>query len=209
MLNALIRDCPNEVFDYGFLMAHLKDFKAPHRKITTLLQSGAIIRIKKGLYILGADYRHSPVHRGLLANLLFGPSYVSGEYALSYYGFIPERVMVVTSMTSKRKKKFDTPTGAFSYDHIHLKYFSVGVNWQPLSNQTHFLIASPEKALADTIQKHRNLKTKKEIRDHLLDNMRVDLEKLQTLDMNALRKITCSYQLPIIKLLYQTLSDGL
>lgn len=85
-------------------MAHLKNFKAPHRKITTLLQSGAIIRVKKGLYVLGTDYRHTPIHRGLLANLLFGPSYVSCEYALSYYGFIPERVVIVTSMTVKRKK---------------------------------------------------------------------------------------------------------
>ena len=209
MLNTLIRDCLNEVFDYGFLMAHLKNFKAPHRKITTLLQSGAIIRIKKGLYIVGDEYRRNPIHRGLLANLLFGPSYVSCEYALSYYGFIPERVIAVTSMTVKRKKKFNTPVGAFSYDHIHPKYFAIGVNWQFLDNQTHFLIASPEKALVDTIQKYRNLKTKKEVREHLLDNMRIDAENLQKLDMNVLQEIKYNYPLPMTKLLYETLSEGL
>ena len=83
------------------------------------MQSGAIIRVKKGLYIFGEDYRRSPIHRALLANLLFGPSYVSGEYALSHYSFIPEKVTTVTSMTVKRKKIFNTPAGVFSYDHIH------------------------------------------------------------------------------------------
>lgn len=209
MLNTLRRDCVGEVFDYGFLMAHLKGFKAPHRKITALLRSNAIIRVKKGLYIFGEDDRRAPIHLGLLANLLFGPSYVSGEYALSYYGLIPERVLVITSMTTKRKKKFDTPVGAFSYDHIHTKYFSIGVSWQPLDNQTHFLIACPEKALVDTIQKYRSLKSRKQMRAHLLDNMRIDVEKLQTLDMKVLQEIVHNYPLPVIQLFYKTLSEGL
>ena len=209
MLNTLRRHCLGEVFDYGFLMAHLKDFKAPHRKITTLLQSGAIIRVKKGLYIFGEDYRRAPIHRGLLANLLFGPSYVSGEYALSHYSFIPEKVTTVTSMTVKRKKIFTTPAGVFNYDHIHPKCFGVGVYWQALDNQNHFLIASAEKALTDTVQKHRNLKNKLEMREYLLDNLRIDAEQLQTLDMSALKVIADSYQLPVIQLLYETLSQDL
>lgn len=209
MLNTLRQDCVGEVFDYGFLMSHLHNLKAPHRKITTLLRSGAIVRVKKGLYVFGTDYRRAPIHRGLLANLLFGPSYVSGEYALSYYGFIPERVTVVTSMTTKRKKSFETPIGTFSYDYIHPNRFAIGVNWEQLDDQNHLLIASPEKALADTLQKYRALKTKQEMREHLLDNMRMNTEKLHSLDRVALKKISESYQLPVVRLLYQTLSEGL
>ena len=209
MLNTLRRDCTGEVFDYGFLMAHLHDFKAPHRKITTLLQSGAVIRVKKGLYVFGEEYRRAPIHRGLIANLLFGPSYVSGEYALSYYGFIPERVSVVTSMTTKRKKRFDTPIGVFTYDYIQPQRFAIGVNWETLDDQNHFLIACPEKALADTIEKYRDLKTKGEMRQHLLDNMRIDVEELHSLDLGALKQITDCYQIPVIRLLYQTLAEDL
>ncbi len=209
MLNALRRDCIGEVFDYGFLMSHLQDFKAPHRKITTLLRAGAIVRLKKGIYVFGVDYRRTPIHRGLVANLLFGPSYVSGEYALSYYGFIPERVAVVTSMTTKRNKKFITPIGTFSYNYIHPKRFIIGVNWESLDEKNHYLIACPEKALIDTIEKYRELKTKKEMREHLLDNMRIDVEKIQSLDLTVLDKISDCYQLPVIRLLYETLLEGL
>lgn len=46
-------------------------------------------------------------------------------------------------------------------------------------------------------------------REHLLDNMRIDAEKLQTLDINALQEIKYNYPLPMIKLLYETLSEGL
>ena len=106
LLENLRKSCPTDVFDYNLLMSALKGYKAPHRKITSLLHSGSIIRIKKGLYTFSEVYRQQPIHRGLIANLLFGPSYVSLEYALSYYGFIPERVETVTSVTTKRNKSF-------------------------------------------------------------------------------------------------------
>ena len=112
------------VLDYSALMSHLQNYKAPDRKLTTLLRSSALIRVKKGLYVLGDEYRQMPVSRELLANLIFGPSYISQEYALQYYGLIPERVETITSMTNKRKKEFDTPFGRFTYTYINTERFS-------------------------------------------------------------------------------------
>jgi hypothetical protein len=62
-----------------------------------------------------------------IANPLYGPSYISLEYALSYYGLIPERVESITSVTTKRSKKFITPLGSFSYEHIPLKAYPIGI----------------------------------------------------------------------------------
>ncbi|MBF5059620.1 hypothetical protein [Candidatus Neptunochlamydia vexilliferae] len=62
----------------------------------------------------------------ILANKIYGPSYVSLEYALAYYGMIPEHVVEVTSVTSKRKRLYNTPVGRFSYTPIPLSLYGVG-----------------------------------------------------------------------------------
>lgn len=80
---------PFEEFDYQILLNSLRGYAHPRKKITALLRKGEIIRVKKGLYIFGAQHRRSPYCRELLANLIYGPSCISLEYALHYYGLIP------------------------------------------------------------------------------------------------------------------------
>ena len=205
MRSELIKNSSNGVFDYGLLMSVLSHYKAPHRKITLLLKSKQIIRIKKGLYLLGNEYRQEPVNRELLANLIFGPSYVSQEYALQYYGLIPERVETVTSMTTKRKKSFSTPVGRFVYSYINAERFTTGIDWIELSPDTHVLMASPEKAIADTVAFQRSIKTIKHMKEHLIENLRMEEEALRSLDMKRAEKISLAYRHPTIALLYKTL----
>ncbi|MBW1967626.1 MAG: hypothetical protein JRI48_09680 [Deltaproteobacteria bacterium] len=90
---------PFEEFDYQTLLCILSGYARPRDKITDLLRKGDIIRVKKGLYIFGEGHRKAPYSREVLANLMYGPSYVSLEYALQYYGLIPERVEALTSVT--------------------------------------------------------------------------------------------------------------
>jgi len=71
----------------------------PRDKISDLLKKGTIIRVKKGLYVFGEDNRKKPYSKEILANLIYGPSYISLDYALQYHGLIPERVEAVTSVT--------------------------------------------------------------------------------------------------------------
>ena len=204
-MEELSKLCPDGMFDYGMLMYVLRSYRAPHRKITTLLKSGQIVRVKKGLYILGEKYRTEPVQRELLANLIYGPSYVSREYALSYYGFIPERVEMITSMTPKRNKLFYTPVGTFSYDYLRVQYYTVGVDWHPLDDKRHYLMACPEKALTDTVARYRNIKTVKDMTEHLLENLRIETENLAELDKAQLQKIINVYSIPITRLLLTTI----
>jgi hypothetical protein len=69
-----------EVFDYQVLMDALTGYRKPRDKITRLLAAGAIVRIKKGLYCFGKLFHKAPISRQYLANLIYGPSYISVEY---------------------------------------------------------------------------------------------------------------------------------
>jgi hypothetical protein len=140
-----------EEFDYQRLMWALSDLASPRAKVTALLRQGVIIRVKKGLYVFGDEYRERPYSRELLANLVYGPSFVSLDYALGYHALIPERVAVLTSVTPKRPKRFDTPVGTFIYRHTRPDGFHIGMS-RVETAQTAFLIAGPERALADKLR---------------------------------------------------------
>ena len=66
-------DFPTHPFDYVFLMDALQAYHYPRNKINTLLKSGEIVRVKKGLYSLDK----APADKKLCANLIYGPSYIS------------------------------------------------------------------------------------------------------------------------------------
>src|SRR5512136_2109085 len=102
---AAIRDrIQAEIFDYQTLTEAMKNLSSPRDKITDMLRQRAIVRIKKGLYVFGNGYRRYPYSKELLANLVYGPSYVSLDYALAYHGLIPERVEALTSVTPNRSR---------------------------------------------------------------------------------------------------------
>ncbi|MGA8165338.1 MAG: hypothetical protein WB791_10035 [Waddliaceae bacterium] len=205
MLRALRRDCVGEVFSYTFLMDHLQNYANPGGKIGRLLRSGNIVRVKKGLYVFGKDYRNAPVNRGILANLIYGPSYVSGLYALSQHELIPERVETVTSMTTQRNKAFTTPFGCFEYWYLNQKRYSVGVDWRPVGEEQWCLFASPEKALADLIAKERDLEKEDTILEYLMENLRIEDSMLRELNKERMIKIAAAYGTPTVRLLNQVL----
>lgn len=51
--------------------------------------------------------------RELIANHLYGPSYVSMSWALRWHGLIPERVHLIQSLTTKHSRKFTNSLGEF------------------------------------------------------------------------------------------------
>jgi hypothetical protein len=164
-----------ESFDYSILMNSLSKYKSPRAKITHLLRSGELIRIKKGLYIFGPRQRRSMVSLEVLANQIYGPSYVSCEYALAFYGLIPEHVFEVTSVTTKRTKRYETPIGRFSYAPLPTQLFSTGFTLFQLDDHQSMLIATPEKALADLLFIRKiEVNTLSDLEDLLFDDLRLD-----------------------------------
>ena len=93
--------------------------------------------------------------REILANLVYGPSYLSLEYALAYHGLTPEAVQTATSVTTQKNQIFETPVGRFEYRHLPLRFYPDGIERIELGENRGFLIACPEKALFDTL----NLRT--------------------------------------------------
>jgi predicted transcriptional regulator of viral defense system len=164
-----------EEFDYQALLDALSDYASPRDCITRLLRNGTIIRIKKGLYIFGETDRREPYSRELLANLIYGPSYISFESALSFYGLIPERVESMLSVTTGRSREFDTPIGRFVYHSTRKNSFGLGV-LRIAEGRTPFLIASPERALADKIRSDRRgaVSGLAAMREYLFEDLRLD-----------------------------------
>ncbi len=210
MSDLLRKQAVNEEIDYVFLKSALSQYAYPRDKITALLRNGDLIRVKKGLYVFGPDLAQGPYSKETLANLIYGPSAISLEYALAFYGLIPERVDVITSITSKRNKAFDTPIGRFSYRYIHPHKYPVGINQIDLDPTHSILIASPEKALADQLVLTRptlRIGRQQELAQHLFDNLRIPQDALLSLDIMLFKEIALAYQHPLIDLLIVLLND--
>src|SRR5258708_4600630 len=124
-----------------------KSSDSRHAIIKRTIQKGYLIPIRRDLYFI-KNLNQPLINPFEIATIIYGPSYISFESALSYHGWIPEAVRTTTCASVKRAKKFETPIGIFSYEHIPIKAFSFGVEQHQQDALTLF-IASPVKALAD------------------------------------------------------------
>ena len=188
-------------FDYNLLKSALKDYGHPRVKINQLIKTQQIIRVKKGIYVK-AGQSFSPL---VLANMIYGPSYVSQDFALSFYDLIPERVMTVTSMTTGRRKEFNTPCGNFSYEHLAPRFYMHGIRRVEIDGGRAYLIANPEKAIIDRIWRLKGLDTLKKLEDYLEADMRFDFSNIKQIKISNLSKLAKIYDQPVIHLLEQLL----
>ncbi|MGF6845602.1 hypothetical protein QFZ51_000837 [Chitinophaga sp. W3I9] len=170
------------------MMDLLKDFKRPNDKINELIKKGELTSIKKGLYVTGPKINIAKPEPFLIANHLWGPSYVSMDAALSYWGLIPEKVFEISSLTTKISKMYKTSIGRFSYINAPLPYYSFGIKSVQLTPKQVALIASPEKAICDKIITTSGiiLRSSRQAREYLVDDLRIDDEKLRELDLGAI-----------------------
>jgi predicted transcriptional regulator of viral defense system len=168
--------------DFNVLATALSGYKSPKDKISLLEKNGSIIRIKKGLFVVSSESGQQTLSRELIANHLYGPSYISLESALSFYGLIPEKVYTVRSVTTKRAKRFATAFGNFEYITIPQDYYSIGIRQEIVNNQYAYLIATPEKAICDMILSVRNFRIQsvKAMQIFLEEDLRLDLSVLKT-----------------------------
>jgi hypothetical protein len=193
-----------EEIDYQFLLSALSDYTQPRNKITRWLQSGKLIRIKKGLYVFAKDEGLGIYCKELLANLIYGPSAISLRYALSFYGMIPERITTITSITNQRNKMFATPIGEFTYAYLHPSRFPISIDLVNPGEKNAFLIASKEKALCDHIHltdRKIKLASIEDIGAYLFHDLRINENSLLTLRIKELTHIQGSYQDPRLDLL--------
>lgn len=192
-------------FDYNLLLHALRGYKKPRDKIRGLIRNKDILRVKKGLYVLGREY-NKPYNKHILANQIYGPSYITGQTALAFWNMIPERVELIISMTTKRKKLFETPVGRFAYLYCRKKVFNIGVNLEHAGDQKKILIASPEKALSDIIATQTHISSEKEIKE-FLELLRLDYDDIKKLDFSLLEEIKAGYKRQSMTLLLNCLKE--
>lgn len=169
-------------------------------KNTKLLRE---VRDKKLFKIVNGLYETDINTPGyLLAGSIYGPSYISFEYALSYYGLIPERVTTITcaTMEKKKKKQYDTQFGTFTYRDVPTLAYPEEIILKEENNYT-FQIASQEKALCDKLYTLKPLNNYSNLENMLFNDLRIDTENFNKLNKEKIEKLSNLYNSTNIKLL--------
>lgn len=96
----MVESGENMIISSNAVKKNLSNYANKDNKISREIKDGKLFRIINGLYETDPN---TPGY--LLASSIYGPSYISFEYALSYYGLIPERVTTITCATFDKKKK--------------------------------------------------------------------------------------------------------
>ncbi len=200
---------PLSIFSHEMIYSLLeKSISNVNEKISNLIKNKELIRLKKGFYTFSKLYQTKPINLISVANTLYSPSYVSFDYALSYYGMIPERVTEVTSATSKNEKLFDTPIGRFSYKKISLEAYSLGIDWIYDDIEGGRFIATAEKALCDKIKYDRGIGTltQASMIEYLKYDLRIDISI--PLNYELIEIIAAAYKSRNLKTLAMIVKKG-
>jgi len=167
----------------------LTDYSNPNARIKLWVGQGYLVPLKRGLYIVSHEITQQEPCLGLIANHLYSPSYVSLQYALRQYGLIPERVMLVTNITTCHARTFSNSLGSFSYHNVNRAYFALGVTARKEGAST-YLIATPEKALVDTLLFTTKVPNSLVgLAQFLEEDMRFDMDALHNMNIPLLQTI--------------------
>lgn len=170
----------------SMLLEELKEYGSPTSKLARMAERGECFPITRGLYETDPN-----VPAYLLAGSIYGPSYISFEYALGYYGMIPEAVYTVTCATfeKKKKKKYETAFGTFTYRDVPSEAFPLGIRLMQ-EGDYYYRIAEPEKALCDQLYTMPPVPNTKELLRLLTEDLRIEEAELKKLDANKV----CEYR---------------
>lgn len=113
----------------------------------------------------------------LAANLIYSPSYISLQTALSWYNMIPEMISSTTSVTTRKTNKFSTPLGNFDYHRIKPELFGFGYSLENMNvygsennKNRKIMVASPQKALLDFFYINNFYSSEKDMEDLRLND---------------------------------------
>ena len=137
-----------------------------------------LLELKKGMYVIHREYYKNRLNPYYIANLIYFPSYISMETALSFYNLIPEGVFSITSVSSKKTNHFKNEFGDFSYASVKSSLF-FGYRFFQEGEQKYFF-ATKEKALLDFLYLN--------IKNISLETDIIQVYRLQNLDTLNINK---------------------
>ena len=179
------------------LLEELSNYANPYSKIKQLVKEQKLIPIIRGIYDTDKN-----VSGHYLSSVICGPSYLSFEFALSYYGLIPEAVYTFTSATfmKRKRKEYKTFFGYYTYQDIPKNVYPFGVNIINENGYT-FFIATPEKALCDKLYSIPSLKNQIELKSLLFDDLRIDENEFIKLNIDDIEILAQKYKCRNVMLL--------
>lgn len=181
----------------NMLKEKYSNYANPLDKIKRDTEKGIIFRLTKGVYETNKNV--SPF---LLASSILSPSYLSFDWALSYYNLIPEKVFAITSATlnNHKNKTFENIFGRFEYSDIPANVYSEGITY--IESEGYMVkIAMKEKAICDSLCKWRVVKNVSELKELLFIDKRIDEEEFATCDFKLMGRIASLYNKTNLKIL--------
>lgn len=184
---------------------NLQEYSNKDTKICREVKNGNLIKIINGLYETDSN-----INGYLLAGSIYGPSYLSFDFALYYYGLIPEKVTAFTSATfdKKKKKMYENQFGVFLYRDVPSNVYPLGINLIE-ENGYIYQIATPEKALCDKLYTLSPIKNMSELENVLYNDLRIDIDELTKFNVQDLEEISNSYHSTNVDLLYRYMRRNL
>ena len=173
----------------SMLRKRYSDYSNPLDKIKRDTESGIIFRLTRGIY--ETDKNIDPC---LLASSILSPSYLSFDWALAYYGLIPERVVAITStsLNVRKNKTFINYFGRYEYSDIPSRVFSEGLTY--LENGDYIVkIATKEKAICDSLSKWRVVRNINDLKELLFVDKRIDEEEFANCDFKLMLRLASLY----------------
>lgn len=191
------------VHSTAMLLQKYNSYANPPAKIGRLAKNGDLIPIIKGLY---ETDRSVPGH--YLAGIIYGPSYLSFEFALSWHGLIPEAAYTFTSATcgKKKKKRYETPFGVFTFRDIPMQAFPYGTKLYE-ENGYSFVIATPQKAICDMIYTCAPCKNRTDLRVLLFEDYRMDESAFRQTNLEEMAELAGLYQTTNHRLLISLIKE--
>ncbi|MBU1094389.1 MAG: hypothetical protein KKH01_08005 [Firmicutes bacterium] len=166
-----------------------KNYMDINGKIKRDVENGILFPLVRGIY-----ETNSKTDGLLLSSYIYGPSYLSFEYALSYHNMTPEKVIMYTNATfNKRKSKlYKNHFGVFAYRDVPQDAFPYFV--QVFEQDTYaYFMASPEKALCDLLYVKKPVKSMKELKVLLFEDIRINRETFNQLNFNNVMFLSNKY----------------
>ncbi len=163
-----------------------------HALINKALKARELIRLRRGLYIANPPLHLHTFSQYYLANHMVPYSFVTAESALSFHGWIPERVTEILSLSAfGRSKRFDTPRGQFTYHvtPIPASQFLMGVERVPIGD-AFIWMATPLRATLDFIQWHKEDHVDIDFLQH---SLRIEPESLMAIKTQEIEQLFAVY----------------
>ena len=178
------------IYDFQSLRIKYKEYSNIYQKINNECKKGILVKIKRGLY---TDDLYND--KEVIANICYNPSYISFEYALSYYGVIPEFVSTFTSATfgKKNNKIYHMKDSTFDYRSVPDEVFPMGILIMKNSKDISYKIASKEKALCDLLYSKYPVRSIKDLKTLLFEDMRIDENDILKMNVEFIKEIAPLY----------------